>query len=587
MRWSVPLILTGCSDFNLNEQPEVNHATPDIEVSDTELYFGLVDVGESAGQTLSISNVGSAALTILNVPIQNEVGGTFIMTTGGFPVVLESGASMDLMIVYTADTSADVGLINVLSNDPQDPDIPVSLRGGYEGPKLKVEPPAFNFEEELIYCEAQQEFVLSNIGSEKLDLYEIWMKNDDFVITEPPTAWSLEPGQRTRLEVEFKPAVAALFEDSLIIDSNDPVGETSVPLYGVGGGDGACQLLDLSFQVKYEIADVAFLIDTTNPRFTYLMEALMASEFGDIVDELSKEMEDITFGVAFYQDYYKSPYGDDQEFPFSLRAQQTKNVSRVQAALTDLVDGSWGSDEPASTMEALYQAMAGLGYDQNCDRGYDEDEDVLPFISSSTDVFRGNSNDTRSSAAGDGDLGGMGFRDGALPIVIFVTDSSLRDPDSGDPSPGGCDDAGSSDVERARSALGARIIGVSMNASNYSDVAKISDVTFSWEYHSGTIKDSLIGAIEDIVKGTTFDEVWLEVSSDAYNQVDSVDPERWENVRTGSNVSFSLTVNSALVDEPRDDTYPVTVDVKGQLDGEEWLLTSHHFNVLIPISEPE
>ena len=39
-----------------------------------------------------------------------------------------------------------------------------------------------------------------------------------------------------------------------------------------------------------------------------------------------------------------------------------------------------GYDAPESSMEALYQAAAGLGYDQNCNNSYDGTTDVRPFI---------------------------------------------------------------------------------------------------------------------------------------------------------------------------------------------------------------
>ncbi|MFT4977761.1 MAG: hypothetical protein ACI8S6_003668 [Myxococcota bacterium] len=578
------VLLMGCSDYDLTSDVDSNFAEPDITIDTTSLYFGLLDLGETMAQTVTVTNQGNAALTLLHVPIQNLAGGTFTLATGGFPLILESEQSLDLLVTYTAGGTNDIGVLNVISNDPDTPDIAVDLRGGYQGPKLVVDPIAANFDEHMLGCAIEQDFTLTNIGSETLDLYGLWLTNDDFELTNALEVFDLDPGQSTVVEVTFNPDAGKLYESELVIDSNDPDGEFQAPLYGIGDDDGACQLLDLSFRVEYEIADVSFLIDNTNPRFTYLMESLMAREFGDIVEDLSESIDDITFGVAIYQDYNMSPYGGGTEFPFELKAQQTTNTARVLSALTDLTDGSWNSDEPASTMEALYQALSGQGYDQGCDRDYNDGEDVQPLRSSSSDPFGGTGGDTYSSAAGDGDLGGMGFREGALPIIIFVTDSTLRDPDAGHSSPG-CSDAGTSDVELAKIALGARIIGVSMSAANKSAVDAISDISFSWEYHSGTIKETLINTVEDLVGDAIFDEVWLEIASDQYNMVDSVDPERWTMVSSGTNVDFSLTVNTALVDAPTEDTYTVTVDVRGRIDDEQWLLNSHDFYLLKPDAE--
>lgn len=576
-------LLMGCSEFDLTPENEQNTAEPDILVSATSVHFGLLDVGTSASQFLTVTNQGNATLSLLGAPVQNLNGGTFTIATGGFPLELESGAALDLMLSYAADGTNDVGQLNILSNDPDTPDITVDLRGGHEGPKLVVDPIAVNFEEHMLHCAIEQDFTLTNVGSQKLDLYDLWLTNEDFEITNGLAVLDLDPGQSTTVEVTFNPDVGKLYESALFIDSNDPDGELQAPLYGVGNDDGACEVLDLTFKVEYEVADLAILIDTTNPRFTYMMEALMVQEFGDIVEDLNTSIDDITFGVALYQDYNESPYGGNEEVPFQLKAQQTTNTARVLDALTDLGDGSWSSDEPASTMEALYQAMSGQGYDQECDGTYHDGEDVQPFRSSSSDPFSGNGGDTYSSVAGDGNLGGMGFRDGALPIVVFVTDSSLRDPDSGDPGPD-CSDAGSSAVSDAKSDLGARIIGVSMEFSNRTDVEAISDVAFEWEYHSGSIKEKLVGAVEDLISNTTFDEVWIEVADDQYNMIDAIDPDQWTLVRSGSSVSFSLTVNSALVDTLSEDSYTARVDVYGRVGDEQWLLTAHEFYLLKPTS---
>ena len=303
-------LLMGCSEFDLTPENDQNTAEPDILVSATSVHFGLLDVGTSASQFLTVTNQGNATLSLLGAPVQNLNGGTFTIATGGFPLELESGAALDLMLSYAADGTNDTGQLNILSNDPDTPDITVDLRGGHEGPKLVVDPIAVHFEEHMLHCAIEQDFTLTNVGSQKLDLYDLWLTNEDFEITNGLAVLDLDPGQSTTVEVTFNPDVGKLYESALFIDSNDPDGEFQAPLYGVGNDDGACEVLDLTFKVEYEVADLAILIDTTNPRFTYMMEALMVQEFGDIVEDLNTSIDDITFGVALYQDYMVSSGAD-------------------------------------------------------------------------------------------------------------------------------------------------------------------------------------------------------------------------------------------------------------------------------------
>ena len=112
-------------------------------------------------------------------------------------------------------------------------------------------------------------------------------------------------------------------------------------------------------------------------------------------------------------------------------------------------------------MEALYQALTGLGYDQNGDGIYDPNTDILPFIAKSEDAFGGTVDGVYDSGvAGNGTLGGFGFREGALPVIVYATDAPMRDRDIGHPVPPSANHtAGSTDVVHASDDLGARLIG--------------------------------------------------------------------------------------------------------------------------------
>ena len=66
--------------------------------------------------------------------------------------------------------------------------------------------------------------------------------------------------------------------------------------------------------------------------------------------------------------------------------------------------------------------------------------------------------------------------------------------------------------------------------------------------------------------------------------VDSVDPNHWTDVPSGTQVDFTVTVNSALVAEDSEDTYPVILELYARIDDSSWLLDTHIVNVLIPES---
>ncbi|MFT4977227.1 MAG: hypothetical protein ACI8S6_003132 [Myxococcota bacterium] len=580
-RFFFAALLVGCSDFELVQKDDTNFSSPDILVDPLELYFGVLAEGESSQNTLNIKNQGDAALEVAQVLIISD--GAFTVLNAGFPLTMQPEDELDLILNYTSLTESDQGTATIISNDPDQPAIDVALYGGYVGPKLEIYPPAYNFEKRMTDCEDTTIFELRNVGSETLSLYDVTMPGGEFEIVEEPSRWELAPGQATAVEVRFEPFASRLYEDALTVDSNDPEGVQTADVYGVGSDNGFCQSIDLTFEVEYEIADIGFLLDTTCSMSG--LATAVAADFSDIATSLYEEIDDITFGVATFRDYNYGSFGAAPDLPFILETQQTTSLDRVRGELGRLSIGG-GSDGPESSMEAIYQAASGRGYDQGCDGYYDSDTDVLPFNRDPSDAFSGNESGTSSSAVeGSGDLGGMGFREDVLSIIIFGTDNDLRDPDKGDPSPGGCDDAGSDDVRDALDAIDAKLIGVGVGFSTtspyYTEMADISDYVVTWNSGSSSFQDTIVTAVEELINDARFDEVWLELISDDYNAVDSLNPDHWTDVPSGNEVTFTIETVSGvpLIIVPNDTSDDVIVEVYGSIGKRTWLLNTHTFYV--------
>ena len=188
--------------------------------------------------------------------------------------------------------------------------------------------------------------------------------------------------------------------------------------------------------------------------------------FDDFASEVSDGYYDPAFAVTTFDDFRFGAMGSVGDLPFRLEQQLTTEVWRIQAALDELTI-HYGADAPESSTEALFQVLTGAGYDQNCDGAWTEEEDVLPFVAHSGDAFGGAETGTvDATVPGTGELGGVGFRQGAIPVVAYVTDNRMRDPDAGYDTPAGCPgEAGQSDVVAAAEALGAWFIGVDVGFS--------------------------------------------------------------------------------------------------------------------------
>ena len=330
--------------------------------------------------------------------------------------------------------------------------------------------------------------------------------------------------------------------------------------------------LSRTFTLQVSQVDVAFLIDTTCSMGSTV--SAVSSEFSNIVAEVSAEIPDAQYGSATFDDYNYGSFGSGGDLPFYLRRQITDDVAAIQSTLLSTPLHS-GADGPESGMEALYQAASGAGYDQNCDGTYQSGTDVPPFISDPSDAFGGAVQAHNPALPGGGEIGGFGFREFALPVIIYAIDNYLRDPESGYGTPGGCPtDAGKSDVVAAVSDIGARMIGMAVNwGAGHSQMVELANLTgsyadtdgdgaaddtlvFTWSSSSSAFRNTVVNAIEDLVHSVEFSSVEMVSIDDPYGFVRSIDPSVYTGivVSSGTELTLDFTVElQAMIPPAWDD----------------------------------
>jgi hypothetical protein len=359
-----------------------------------------------------------------------------------------------------------------------------------------------------------------------------------------------------------------------------------------------------TFTLEIQLGDVAFLIDTTGSMGS--TANAMASEFTTIVSSLTTTIPDAEYAVGTYDDYACCGYGysSNGDRPFIMRQQVTDDTAQVNNVLNTQVQLHYGGDGPESSMEAIYQGASGEGYDMNCDRSFDSSTDVQPFLASATDPYGGSAGQHYSSSGSGGGLnGGFGFRDYALPVIVFATDYDLRDPDNGYPGPGGCpQDAGESDVVAALSDLGGYVIGIQANnytSTPYNQMVQLANASgsfadtdgdgvsddplaFRWTGSSSTFRTTITNAIEDLVSSIKFEKVSLEVDGDSWGFVTGIDPEYFTDIDTSAGsqeIEFVLEFRGVVAATTEDQLFRLTLTVIGD---DTVLLDTKDIIVLVP-----
>lgn len=329
------------------------------------------------------------------------------------------------------------------------------------------------------------------------------------------------------------------------------------------------------FTPEIRYGDVLFVLDTTCSMGGVL--STMSNYFSQAVTQASALIPDLTYGVATFNDYNYSGYGSGSDKPFWLKQQQTTNTSQVQSTLSGLTYFG-GADGPESSMEAIYQAATGYGFDQDCDNGYDSGDDVYPFRNTGADAFGGSVSGVYNAAVpGTGNLGGSGFRSGAVPIIVVTTDNEMRDADAGSVPPSCSTPAGLSGTASALNALGAKLIGIGTTGLPISKMTSLANLTGStadlngdglpdplvFQTTASDVVTRLVEGITALTNSVTYD-LSLDVDDPSgYGFVTSIDPPVHTAVAAGTPVDFTLTVSTAVTPTESDQVFVLQLTVLG------------------------
>ncbi len=345
---------------------------------------------------------------------------------------------------------------------------------------------------------------------------------------------------------------------------------------------------EFEFELSIDRGDIGFTIDTTCSMGGTI--SAVASEFNTIVTELVTVLPDAAYGVAGHDDYPYGSFGSAGiDKAWYLNQAMTTDNALVQSGFSRLITHS-GNDGPESGTEALYQAASGAGYDLNCNGSYDATLDIYPFIADASDPFSGSGGEWYDSTTPDGGvIGGFGFREYALPVIVQASDNYFRDPESSNGAynsvPNGCPiDAGFSDAVTAFTDLGAYFVGVSVNgttgypqmidfAQRTGSLADLNgdgvadeEVVETWSGSNAAFRNTIVNAITQLVASVRFGRVDLSVDGDSYGFVQSIDPEYYEGLGAedeGTLLQFTLTFRGIVAATTEDQLYKLTLNVLG------------------------
>jgi len=266
----------------------------------------------------------------------------------------------------------------------------------------------------------------------------------------------------------------------------------------------------LDFATNIRIADVYLLIDTTGSMggpITNIRTSLSTPTTG-VIDRIRSEIPDTWFGVGEFKDYPVSPYGSAGDYAYRNRQDLTMDAMAAQAAVSAL-SASGGNAGPESHGPALWAMATGMGLEGTS--GITADRTDCPM----------------------GTRGYPCFREGAVPIVIMVTDIRMHN----DPTGGDAYNDGSlgghaptySEVVAALTANSVRVIGVATGSSGEPDLRSLATDSGAVDgagaplvsrTSSSGVSDVVVNQVRTLANQTPID-ISVQYEDDAGDAVDT------------------------------------------------------------------
>jgi hypothetical protein len=214
---------------------------PALAVSPASVSFGSVAVGAtSAASTVTLSNTGTAALSVTALTLGGTNAAEFTRSTPALPLQIAAGASSSLSLTFKPTASgARTASLTIASNNPAG-NVSVALTGSGTAttsqPLLQVAPASVSFGSVAVGATSAASTVqLSNTGTAALSITSLTLSGTnaaEFTRSTPALPLQIAAGASSSLTLTFKPTASGTRTASLTIASNNPAGNVTVAITG-------------------------------------------------------------------------------------------------------------------------------------------------------------------------------------------------------------------------------------------------------------------------------------------------------------------------------------------------------------------
>jgi len=195
-----------------------------VEIDDSGFNDnGIINPGEMITLTLILKNIGNDTATGVNATISTfnnyvEITDNTYFYDEIVPSGTNSGSFIFEVSPFCPDQNDILFELHITANGNHEWDSTFSL--GVLAPQITTSADIIYFENAFLGFPVTNSLIISNSGSDILNVIDIYTTNPDFLIDQ--TSFDLESGENQEILITFTPSQTGTINDTLFIFSNDP-----------------------------------------------------------------------------------------------------------------------------------------------------------------------------------------------------------------------------------------------------------------------------------------------------------------------------------------------------------------------------
>jgi Abnormal spindle-like microcephaly-assoc'd, ASPM-SPD-2-Hydin/Protein of unknown function (DUF1573) len=180
---------------------------PGLTISPATANFGSLVDGQTKSQTITVTNTGTAALTIENLAVTGNAYSASGLVT---PATIAVGNAASFSVLFAPTTAgSQTGTVSISSDAPNSPNVlSLSGTGTAASVTLSSNPSSLSFSGVNAGSSSSKSVTITNSGNTSLTISKVTVNAKDFATSGITTPITLAAGQSASLGVTFSPTAA-------------------------------------------------------------------------------------------------------------------------------------------------------------------------------------------------------------------------------------------------------------------------------------------------------------------------------------------------------------------------------------------